>query len=70
MAAVVVRKRTSGTEADRIVNELARVMDAAAGVTVTRQDGETLVLGGADRDTVDQALDAISMTWPVHVGLE
>jgi hypothetical protein len=67
---VLIRKVTSGTEAQRILGELARVMDGRPGVTVRRVDEDTLELDGADRAAVDEVLTVISLTWSVHVTLD
>lgn len=67
---MLVRKVTSGTEAQRILGELTRVMDGQPGVTVRRVDEDTLEVAGAERKAVDEVLNVISVTWSVHVRLD
>jgi hypothetical protein len=62
-----VSKVTSGTEADRILSELYRAFDGRPGVTARREDENTVEIVGADRAAVDEVLNVISVTWPVHV---
>lgn len=64
-----VRQLTSGAEADGILDELARVLSSHAGVVVRRVDRETLVVEGAEPDTVEQVLGVLSPAWPAHVAL-
>jgi hypothetical protein len=67
---VLISKVTSGTEAQRILGELTRVMDGRPGVTVRRVDEDTLELSGVEQVDVGQALAVISLTWSVHVRLD
>jgi hypothetical protein len=67
---VIVRKRMTGTEAQRILVELARLYETDPGVTVQRLDDPTLALAGAQRQDLEQKLNAISPGWPIHVGID
>jgi hypothetical protein len=74
---IVLRKRTRiGTEATRIVNEVARSFEAAANITVTVPDAESLELRSDQvahselRLMTEQALSAASVTWSLHVVFE
>jgi hypothetical protein len=70
-SAVVIRKRTSGTEADRILHELHERLHVA----VDGASSEALHFSFDDdyaiaRAEVEQTLNEISDTWPIHVGID
>lgn len=65
-----VVKVTSGSEAARLLNEVGRVMDAHAGVTIRRVDDATLEIDGAERRTVEEVLGVASVTWSTHVRID
>jgi hypothetical protein len=69
---VVVRKLTDGTEADFILDQLERItglhgerFDGGRRLDLT--DSKDLVIAMA---SIRGQLDAISDTWPIHLGLE
>lgn len=64
-------------EAQRILNELARLIDAVPGVTIERVDEHTLAIEsdepGRDqeiRTLVLERLDAIHLGWQMYVQLD
>jgi hypothetical protein len=63
---MVVRKLTNGAEAERIIDELCRLMEWHYGIEVNR-DSTTLSLPDADPGTVRIVLDGISDDWRTHV---
>jgi hypothetical protein len=68
---VVIRKRTSGTEADRLLRELAERLTAATDDSLVEAWHFSFDIDYATaRAEATQTLDAISDTWPIHLLVE
>jgi hypothetical protein len=71
-AVVVIVKRTTGSESERLLDELERATNVV-GERLERGRRYTL-LSAADWDAgvkgLSEVLDRLSETWPIHLGFE
>jgi hypothetical protein len=71
-AVVVILKRTNGTEAERILDDLERLIEVAG----ERFEGgrRFTLLSAADWDAAASSLmaklNAVSDTWPIHLSIQ